>query len=186
MVQGGGVILCSLHVELQLYVVLGALIVLVHLFSLRYFPFEGVKNILHAFRAEEALRAYGPLHRLASAASGTADSASSPVLSSTPSTSALSVAAPASGTPVASADAPLLASASSAAASVSAADVRVPAPRRRQLRLFLQRVPCAAKTPLYWELDAKEPLGTALKGKVCLMKALERPELLLLSFSVDV
>ncbi|CAN0145661.1 unnamed protein product [Ectocarpus fasciculatus] len=37
--------------------------------------------------------------------------------------------------------------------------------QQQQLRLFLQRVPCAAKKPLYWELDGGEPLGTALKGK---------------------
>ncbi|CAM9705842.1 unnamed protein product, partial [Ectocarpus sp. 13 AM-2016] len=37
--------------------------------------------------------------------------------------------------------------------------------QKQQLRLFLQRVPCAAKRPLYWELDGGEPLGIALKGK---------------------
>lgn len=36
----------------------------------------------------------------------------------------------------------------------------------RALRLFLRRVPCPAKAPLYWELDCREALGVALKGKV--------------------
>ena len=34
------------------------------------------------------------------------------------------------------------------------------------LRLFLQRVPCAAKMPLYWELNCLESLAEALKEKV--------------------
>ncbi|CAB1110831.1 unnamed protein product [Ectocarpus sp. CCAP 1310/34] len=37
--------------------------------------------------------------------------------------------------------------------------------QRQQLRLFLQRVPCPAKRPLYWELDGGESLGVVLKGK---------------------
>ena len=57
------------------------------------------------------------------------------------------------------------ASSSPGAAPVAEAPAAVPG-RQRQLRLFLQRVPCAAKTPLFWELEGGEPLGTALKGKV--------------------
>ncbi|CAM9390041.1 unnamed protein product, partial [Hapterophycus canaliculatus] len=37
--------------------------------------------------------------------------------------------------------------------------------RQRRLRFFLQRVPCTAKAPLYWEIEGGERLGAALKGK---------------------
>lgn len=34
------------------------------------------------------------------------------------------------------------------------------------LRLFLQRVPCSARKPLYWEIYPEDTLGSALEGKV--------------------
>lgn len=40
------------------------------------------------------------------------------------------------------------------------------APVSGGLRLFLKRVPCLAKTPVFWELDCRDTLGEALKGKV--------------------